>query len=216
MSRVQDFDFSVDLLRAILWQYDGAPGLQTILTEKDAWYEVNQTQFWTDWSRDVFNLQTANDFGLTVWGLILGLQLSIALPGTGDRPAWGFGVHNQNFGRGNFGRRSDGVSALTVEQKRQLLRLRYFQLISDGSIPFINFTLREVFGAGNGYVLDGEDMTITYVFPLPLPSAVRIMIERNDLLPRPAGVGINTVILARETFGFGVFYRNFNNGTFLG
>lgn len=214
MSRVQTFDFSVDLLRALLWQYEGATGLQAILSDKKAWYEVNQTQFWTDWTRDVFNLKTANEFGLTVWGVILNLPLSIDLPGTGDRPAWGFGVHHRNFGRGNFGRRSGGTSALTLEQKRQLLRLRYLNLISDGSIPFINFTLREVFGYRSGYVLVGEDMTITYVFAPPLSPALQIMIDRNDLLPRPAGVGTSILVVRKNLFGFGPHYKNFNNGAF--
>lgn len=214
MTTIQQFDASVNLLKAILWQYDGAERLQSLLRSKQDWYDENQRDFWNAWYDNVFNPQTANDFGCGVWGHILGVPLSIGQPGTGARPVWGFGNFNRNFGRGNFGRLSSGVSALTTEQKRLLLRLRYYQLISDGSVPYINFTLREVFGAGQGYVLDNLDMTITYVFPTQLPTAVRTMIEQNDLLPRPAGVGISTLVLSRKTFGFGPFNKNFNKGTF--
>ena len=212
MSRIQEFDFSVDLLRAILWQYEEAAGLQSVLRSKAAWYLEEQTEFWQSWYDDVFNLQTANELGLGVWGVILGIPLSIGQPSTGDRPVWGFGPYNRPFNRGGFGRGSSGVAGLTIEQKRLVLRLRYFQIVSDGSIPFANYTLREVFGYG--YALDGLDMSMTYVFPAELSSQVRLVLEEFDLLPRPAGVKLNIVVDPGKEFGFGPFVQNFNNGPF--
>lgn len=212
MSRVQAFDYSVDLLRAILWQYQDAAGLQSLLASKDTWYDENQTAFWSDWYADVFNLRTANEFGCSVWGVILGVPLSVGQPGTGARPVWGFGAFNRNFEHGNFGRDSAGVAALTLDQKRLVLRLRYYQLVSDGSVPFINKTLRDVFGYG--YVLDVGDMTATYIFPTELPSAVRFVLTEFDLLPRPAGVGVNILVDPKAVFGFDPHYQNFNNGGF--
>lgn len=211
-TRVQQLDFSVDLLRAILWQYNDADRLQSLLTQKQAWYVETQTEFWTDWVRDVFNLLTANEFGLSVWGVILGIPLSIGLPGTGARPVWGFGSFNRNFEHGNFGRDSAGVAGLTVEQKRLILRLRYYQLVSDGSAPFANYVIRQVFGMG--YVLDPEDMTCTYVFPVALPQTVMQVIQDLDLLPRPAGVQVNILVDPGKVFGFDPFYQNFENGGF--
>lgn len=209
---IQEFDFSVDLLRAILWQYQDAEGLQSILNSKSAWYIENQTTFWNNWRRDVFDLTTANDFGCAVWGIILGIPLSIGIPGSGDRPVWGFGPDNLNFGNGNFGRSSAGVASLTLEQKRLVLRLRYFQIVSDGSVPHTNFVLQTVFG--QGYVLDNHDMTATYVFQNPLAPQILTVIEEFDLLPRPAGVGINMVILTDPYFGFGPDNMNYENGQF--
>src|ERR1700733_14966336 len=69
---IQQFDFSVNLLQAILWQYNDAINLQALLEAKDSWYFNNQTQFWNHWFNNVFNLATANDFGLAVWSIILG------------------------------------------------------------------------------------------------------------------------------------------------
>ena len=57
-------------------------------------------------------------------------------------------------------------------------------------------------------------MTITYVFALPLSSALQIMINRNDLLPRPAGVGTSVLVVRKNLFGFGPYYKNFTNGAF--
>ncbi len=75
MSDIQEFDFSVNLLKAILWQYDGSPNLKGLLDEKDAWYISNQTEFWDNWITDVFDLRTANSFGLGVWSIILNESL---------------------------------------------------------------------------------------------------------------------------------------------
>lgn len=212
MKGTQEFDFSVDLLRAILWQYNDAAGLQSLLASKSEWYNINQRQFWEDWTRDVFDLTTANDFGCAVWGVILAVPLSLGQPGSGSRSVFGFGIHNLNFENSNFGRDSSGVAALTVEQKRLVLRLRYFQLISDGTVPHTNYVLKTVLGGG--YVLDPGDMTMTYVFPQALPSQVIAVLEQFDLLPRPAGVGINILINPDEVFGFAPIYLNFENGQF--
>lgn len=210
--RIQEFDFSVDLLQAILWQYNDATKLQSLLRQKSDWYVENQTAFWTDWVNNVFNLKTANDFGCAVWGVILGIPLSLSQPGSGNRPVWGFGPNNLNFGNGNFGRESSGVAGLTLEQKRLVLRLRYFQLITDGTVPHINFILRDVFG--QGYVVDNHDMTMTYVFQTEPSAQVRAVLAQFDLLPRPAGVGTNIVILTDPVWGFGVENQNFENGPF--
>lgn len=210
--RIQEFDFSVNLLRALLWQYEDAAGMQSLLRSKNLWYEENQRDFWSSWAVDVFDLRTANDFGCTVWGVILGVPLSIGQPSSGARPVFGFGQYNQNFENGNFGRDSAGIAGLTLDQKRLVLRLRYYQLVSDGTVPFINKTLLDVFGVG--YVLDRLDMTATYVFPAELPFSVRQVLEYYDLLPRPAGVEVNILIDPGNVFGFDPFYQNFENGAF--
>lgn len=210
--RIQRFNYSVDLLRAVLWQFNDASRLQSLLSDKSAWYEEHNAGFWDDWERDVFNMLTANDFGLAVWGIILDTPLSFGLPGSGARPVFGFGNFNRNFFDGTFGRDSSGVAGLTLEQKRLILRLRYFQLISDGSVTHINYVLKEVFG--DGRVLDGYDMTASYVFSQALPSSILTLLDKFDLLPRPAGVEIDILIDPADVFGFDPFYQNFNNGGF--
>lgn len=212
MSRVQQFDYSVDLLKAILWQYNDAARLQSLLADKSGWYAEHQAGFWEDWRRDVFDLLTANEFGLSVWGVILDIPLSYGLPSSGARTVFGFGDFNLNFNQGTFGRDASGVAGLTTEQKRLVLRLRYYQLISDGSVPHINFVLRDVFGQGR--VLDRYDMTATYVFETEVPSSVRVLLDKFDLLPRPAGVEIDILIDPGNVFGFDPYYQNFNNGGF--
>jgi len=212
---VQKFDYSVDLLQALLWQYTDASRLQKVLERKSDWYAANQRDFWSNWYRDVFDLTTANDFGLAVWARILGVPLVAAVPASGDRPVFGFGEYNLNFNNGNFGVNNSGVQALTTEQKRLVLRLRYFQLISNGSIPQINYFMSLVFGSlGSVYVLDGYDMTMVYVFTFILPASVRFVLENFDILPRPAGVELEILVQPGNAFGYDPYYLNFEQGAF--
>lgn len=203
-------------MQAILWQYNDAARLQSILQQKQDWYNKEYSEFWQDWYSDVFNLQTANDFGLTVWAIILGLPLTIT---SGDEPSsnlWGFGEFNRNFNRGNFAPSTTGIS-LTTEERRIVLKLRYFQLITRCAIPEINQFLAYAFkDMGKVYVLDGLDMTMTYVFTFAPPARLLYVLQTYDVLPRPAGVGINYTVLVRDTFGFEEHHLNFNRGTFNG
>lgn len=214
VSRIQEFDFSVDVLAPLLWQYNEAANLESLLTQKQVWYTQHQTQFWADWYRDVFDLRTANDFGLSVWAILLGVPLEVSLAPSLGKPTFGFGVNNKNFGRGNFSSRSTGLAGLTREQKRLVLRLRYYQLVSRGTVPEINRFLNSLFGYRQAYVLDGGNMELVYVFTFVPDSQLQFVLEQYDLLPRPAGVGVRYIVSTRQVFGFGETNQNFGNGTF--
>lgn len=223
--KIQNFDFSVDLLQVLLWQYNEATALQGLLTQKQSWYDLNQMQFWMDWYVNVFDLRTANLFGLSVWSIILNVPLFVNLdPPPPGAPIFGFNEVPSintylNFNNSCFSS-LDTQIFLTVEEQRLVLRLRYYQLVSRGAIPEINTFLHELFNSnavpyqGNAWVLDGFDMTMTYVFDFFLPRTMRIIIKALDLLPRPAGVGLKYVVLTDTVFGFGPSNQNFNNGNF--
>lgn len=214
---IEDFDFSVDILSALLWRHDQATSLQALLQAKQDWYAANHTQFWEDWITNVFNIDTANEFGLSVWAQILGVPLNLIVsPNTG--PQWGFGPASNgrfNFNNGNFGTSQAGVS-LTLDQKRILLKLRYFKLITRCTVPEINERMKAILGQyGSVYVLDGNNMQyITYVFGFTPNSALQFILENFDVLPRPAAVGVRYIVSTRPAFGFGAFNQNFNNGNF--
>ncbi len=218
--KIQEFDYSVDLLQAILWQYANSKNLIGLVNQKQEWYNENQSQFWQDWYDNVFNLQTANAFGLTVWSIILNIPLFILNdPDPPGKPIFGFNEvpeinDNENFENGNFSNITGIV--LTLEEQRTLLRLRYFQLTSRGAIPEINNFLNILWGdQGGAWVLDGFDMTITYIFNFNLSYNLRQILVDYDLLPRPAGVGIKYIVDNGLIFGFGEDYQNFENGNFI-
>lgn len=217
MTTIQPFDPAADLLQALLWQYESAAKLRALAEGKQAWFDENQTGFWTDWYADVFDLRTANDFGLSVWAYILDLPLLAYAPATGDRPVFGFGDFNLNFYESNFGRDNDAALALSTAQRRLALRLRYFQLTTRGAVTEVNAFLAYLFGdQGNVYVLDGGDMTATYVFTFPPDAALLYVLQNFDLLPRPAGVKVTILINPADQFGFAPYYLNFENSNFGG
>ena len=212
---IQQFNYSVDLLQAIIWQYDEATTLIGLVNQKQNWYNVNQTQFWQNWYTDVFNILTANQFGLSVWSYILNLPLYLLQNNESDSaPIWGFNaivgswptLENSylNFGQtpisgntgGNFSQRGS-IIALTLEQQRFILRLRYYQLSDRGDVTdvnkFLNYLLSTSnFGwSGTIYMVDNLNMSITYTFTAPnFPPNVLTVMQTFDLLPRPAGVQI--------------------------
>lgn len=203
MSTIQTLDFSVNVLRALLWQYNDAPRLESLLTQKQNWYIENQSDFWADWVVNVFDLQTADAFGLKVWSIILGIPLNVSVsPTSTSAPAWAFGsLGRKNFGRGNFGRSGSGSVSLTLEQQRLVLRLRYFQLVGRNTVPEINRFMNIVFaGLGSVYVDDPMNMgSLVYVFGFELNSQLLFVLQQYDLLPRPSTIGAEVLLNAVTT-----------------
>lgn len=216
MSTVQEFDPSVNLMAAILWQYEDAEKLKAIIQAKQSWVTSNQTDFWLSWYRDVFNIDTANSFGLSVWARILNIPLQVDNESQDTKVPFGFGSNNQNFGNSNFGVISGSAQKLTIDQQRLVIRFRYFQLTSRCTVPEINDFLAYIFkDQGSAYVLDPRDMSfVLYTFGFAPDSQLQFILDEYDLLPRPAGVGVKWQAQVAPSFGFGVYNLNFNNGNF--
>ena len=220
-TRIQEFDFSVDVLRVLLWEFNDAETLEGLLREKQAFYDLVQQNFWQDWLRDVFDLRTANDFGLAVWTNILGVPLFNDTGVSPDSyPAFGFDTSDplqpiQNFNNGNFATSSDNFINLDTTQRRILLQVRYFQLTTSGTVSEINEFFANLVGPGIVYVIDNLDMTLNYVFTIRPPSNLLLVAEQFDIIPRPSGVGITLVFTNIPRWGFGPFRRNFERGNFF-
>lgn len=212
---VQQFDFSVNLLRALLWQYNEAARLESLLSQKQDWYNQAQTEFWESWIRDVFDLRTANAFGLSVWARILDMPLTISTGSSGeDNLIWGFADDDENFDNGNF---EPWIKLpLSVEQSRLILRLRYFQLVTRATVPEINDFMAYLFAdLGSVYVVDGLNMTARYVFGFELSNELQVVLSSFDLLPRPAGVRVDYIVIPEvQSWGFGRYHENYDNGNF--
>ncbi len=58
--------------------------------------------------------------------------------------------------------------------------------ITDASIPAINAILLNLFG--NGYVIDGQDMTMVYHFTRALTPVEISIVYNSGVLPKPCGV----------------------------
>lgn len=206
----QELDYNIDLSMVIPWQKDAALKIKALLDKKNEWYRGNHTEFWSNWERNVFNLKTANDFGLNVWSIILNLPLY-----TDDNasptsyPAFGFAQFGMNFGHGNFATDSSAFKRLSIEQRRLLLLLRWRNITSNGTMADINQVLYDLLDK-KVYCLDGLDMTITYIFTEPLPPIMMTLFRQYDILPRPAGVLAEFLVKPRDSFGFAEYGLNYD------
>lgn len=69
--KISNFDFYCDLNPVILWQYLDAEKLKALVANQQQFMDDNVGDFYTDFNRDVLNIETANTFGLEVWGALL-------------------------------------------------------------------------------------------------------------------------------------------------
>lgn len=177
MSNIFEYDPSVDFTKHIFWQYNNAPNLNSLVNSKQTWYQTNQTQYWQDWVNNVLNITTANDYGLSIWGILLGIPRTYLVDG-------------ENM-------------SLSTEQYKTVILARLKMLKMRGTIPEINSLLQFIFGKyGKAYVIDNYDMSITYRFNFSLTPLQIAVLQNVSILPKPAGVEINVVALGNDVFGF--------------
>lgn len=218
---MSSFTCSINLLTALDWQRSNAENFKAFIQSKQDWYRENFCEPYNSWFDDVFNIDTANDFGLSVWSIILNEPVFGELePAPVDYPAFGFGSHNKNFGNGNFSPGANGGTySFSTEEKRILLKLKAYILhmggpVSGGSSS-INQSLFRLFGGKKLTCIDNRDMTFTYLLYEQSLSGFIIELYNRDLLPRPAGIDISLVLNAGvQSWGFGSPHSNFGNGNF--
>lgn len=214
MSKIQDFNLSLNLLESIIWQYNEAEHLQKIIEDEQLWYETNVNEFMQDWYTNVFNVDTANNFGLSVWAKILNVNFALPPEETRNTNVFGFGEYYNNFYQSNFSPPSQEDRSLTLEQKRLVIKLTYQKYHTLPSVPEINKIIRSVLGNGS-YILDGFDMSSNFVILTEQVNQVNLrLITEFDLLPRPAGVGLSYKTVTGNEFGFEPYGMNFYNGFF--
>lgn len=177
MANIFDYNPSLDFQKHIFWQYNNAPAINSLVNSKQSWYNINQTQYWLDWVNNVLNINTANDYGLAIWGILLGIPRTYLVDG-------------------------ENVS-LTTNQFRTVILARLKLLRMRGTVPEINSLLKFLFGKyGKAYVVDNHDMTMTYRFNFNLSNLQLAVLQNVTLLPRPAGVKAIIVTLGNKVFGF--------------
>lgn len=177
MTTIFEYDPSIDFEKHIFWQYNNSPAIKSLINAKQQWFNENQVNYWTDWVRDVLNITTANDYGLAIWGILLGIPRVYDVGGVS--------------------------TTLNTEQFRTVILARLKLLHMRGTVPEINSLLDFLFGKyGKAYVVDNYDMTLTYRFNFNLSPLQIAVLQTVTLLPRPAGVEISLVSLDDEVFGF--------------
>ena len=73
MAKVTNYNLNYDMSQVILWQYDDATRLKSIVANEQGFIDENVSGFYADFNKDILNIATANAFGLSVWGQLLGV-----------------------------------------------------------------------------------------------------------------------------------------------
>lgn len=89
-------NYNTDINQVLKWLQNKAPAVQSLINQKADWYVSYNDNFWRDWKKNVFDLRTANPFGLVVWCIILGVPSSLFGFYTNIR-AWAYGNNRQNY-----------------------------------------------------------------------------------------------------------------------
>lgn len=233
MTQAGTFSFSYDTNAGNLFQYNNAPILQSLLSAEATFYQQNVGVFFEDWLTDVLNIDTANTFGLEVWGKILGVPRPYQVPENYHVNRRGqFELYNTEsgtfhefwlIGQDNpaiyldAGHGVDSQSFVDDETYRLFLKGRMFLYNSNGSVYDINRYLSLIFPDRPIYVLNGYDMTVSVVFFYTPSLRDLALINSPDFLPLPTGVESNVAITSFDyTFGFeGSGLLGFNQGVFF-
>jgi len=153
----------------------------------------------------VWNVDTAVGYGLDVWGRIVGVGRVLQLAAQdflGLEDPTNIESSGLPFNQAPFfhGQNTTGNYALLDGPFRALIFAKALANISDGTISSINQILINLFGqagplplAGNSYVTDGEDMTMTYTFSSTLDPVSEAIVFQSGALPKPCGVAATVV-----------------------
>lgn len=145
----------------------------------------------------IWNINTAQGYGLDVWGKIVGISRILRL--VGDINYFGFeeaGLGAETFGFGSFyvGDPTTSNFSLADPSYKTLIFAKAAANITDGSTKSINSILRSLFpNRGNAYVIDNLDMTMDYKFEFVLTAVERAIVEQSGVLPKPVGVRANVI-----------------------
>lgn len=191
----------INVADTILTQYADSPKLKSLI------YSFNEAVgiegFLDDFYDVIWNIKTADTYGLDVWGKIVVVSRKLTV--TENMIYFGFSEASsdppvvddpQPFNQAPFysGEFLTSTVTLTNEVYRNLIMMKAAANISDCTIPQLNRLLMFMFGeSGRCYVRNDGDMVMSYVFEFPLSISELAIVQSSGALPAPVGVTVNIV-----------------------
>lgn len=197
---MSDYECTIDI-DPTDWQRSNATKFRKLVERQKAWMQTYHVDFWNDWVVNVFNLNTADEFGLSVWAIILNEAVYGTQDASGsDYDAWGYGENRKNYGNGNYGTNNGTGYNFTVDEARILLLMKAYCMHMSGFISAgdndeygflsVNPAMKRIWGEGNCVCYDNRDMTLTYYVSTDYMTLAQQVLDR-DLFPCPSGMSIN-------------------------
>lgn len=202
----------------IISQYANSPRLSDLLGRiaDGTDQAVNLASF----QSHIWNVNTAQSYGLDVWGRIVGTGRFLLL--TSIPSSFGFSTSPESFQPFDQAPFYNGVPLtqnyrMSDDVYRTVILAKAAVNISGSSFPEISAALQRIFGEyGRSYALQGTlPMHIRYVFEFNLSDVQVALLKRADSTCRPTGVKIEYLATdPGSTFGFfGSDLQPFNQGT---
>lgn len=201
----------------IISQYANSPTLVQLIDNMGQY--IDPTTDFKNFYDFVWNIETAQSWGLDILGRIVNVSRQITVPGAITNFGFSEGVNYSPFGQAPFytGVVSSDTYLLTDDAYRTLIRMKALLNISDNTAPSINQLLRNLFaGRGRCYVVDTGQMQMRLVFEFPLLSYEIAILKQSNVVPRPAGVLVQVMQPDYSgTFGFseGKVFQPFGSGS---
>jgi hypothetical protein len=166
----------------------------------------------------VFNVNTAQGFGLDIWGRIINVSRQLTISAAVANFGFKEGVNYQPFGQAPLYAGAPATSSYLLSDSayRTLILVKALANISACTARSLNQLLQNLFkGRGRCYVSDtgGMQMRFTFEFAL-LPYEISILTQ-SGAVPRPAAVSAKILqVDIPSTFGFNEagIYQTFGNG----
>ena len=187
------FDFNA----TVISQYANSPTILRLVSNMAQY--VDQSQNFANFYSFVWNVDTAQGFGLDIWGRIVGVSRLLQIPNSdafvgfqdGSHSGPGVGWDVQPFdASGTFYGGGTATQSYLLDDPsyRVLILAKALSNISSTSVPAFNQLLQNLFGAGQAYVTDPGTMSFVITLNF-VPSAIQLAILQNSgVIPRPAGV----------------------------
>jgi hypothetical protein len=205
--------------QTIVSQYGSSPTIiEMIERMNDAIDPGIETQEFYDF---VWNIATAQGFGLDIWGRIVGVGRYLNLPsglkyfGFSEADTSAYPFDDEPFYSGS---EATNVFRLEDAAYRQLILFKALANITNTTASETNRLLQQLFsGSGTCYVIDLGGMAIRFVFEFVLTDVDIAIISNSGLMPRPAGVMATAIMAPTPMFGFAEAEDAypFDDGTFF-
>lgn len=200
-------------------QYAASPAIQQLIADRKSYFPNDwQDQFYDN----IWNVDTAQDIGLDIWGRIVVIGRNIQVPAvnyfgfvTTPPQSW------DPFGQESFytGPTATTTFVLADNAYRVLILAKALANIAQTNARNLNRILQQLFpGRGRAWVNDLGSMAMRYNFEFALEPWEMAVLVSGSALPRPAGVGVTIAQIPTDTFGFfeaGSDSQPFNQGTLL-
>ncbi len=211
-----------NLEQTIISQYGTSPILNQLIQNMNAYLDPSADI--DNFYNYVFNVDTAQGFGLDFWGKIVDVSRQITL----TQAQVNFGFNDGANDYAPFGQAPyyngpiHGSYLLSDSAYRTLILVKALANISNCSVQSYNRLLQNLFaGRGRCYVSDTGKMSMIYVFEFALYPYEEAIMVQSGALPRPTGVQARLLYCDMSgTLGFSeatasnVSFQPFGQGVF--